>query len=464
MNENKIKTYCFGSCFAFVLAFVVLFGLRLTVHAETTSQYPVPFGFGSGYGYDLDQSSSGGDSSPAYIPTDADIANIVSVIETNRNATCYGLFVREFNEDNYSFYFTLTDFAYGMPNDTYPSLGYWGYLNCWCYGTRDSLPVGVVSYIPSTGNVIVEQYSNSINRCDLFSGDGSACFAYSGVDIPLYPVWHINNSPIQVSSAWSSDPSTYRDGFVYFGNSGGGGGFDGPGFEGSASGELTPKSSVDGPGFDIDFDFFIDMNPLQILGEEIRDGIGSLIDKVEDGFSTVIGAIGDTFTMLQNNTQTLISKVQELASDFSRPTAEQIEDALDDSEAIGGLVSVHNKIKGIIDTLTTAGIEVPDAEDMEFDLPFHWKNYFYQPGVSDGWVDHTTTVHISFAWYESIRSKVLIVIYTFMAIGFAIYLFKQIPAILQGMAGSYSAGKSVSDVTANSGIDSYGYKNGVKTK
>lgn len=422
LKNEKIKTCLVMFAFACFVSVTCLCLLPLTVHAETTNQYPVPFGFGSGYGYDLGQSISGGEGSTPYVPTDEDIANIVSVIETNKNATCYGLFVREFNNDNYSFYFTLTDFAYGMPNNTYPSLGYWGFLNCWCFGTRDSLPVGEVTFIPSTGNVIVGPGSYDFNRVDLFIGDGSSAYAYSGSDIPCYPVWHINNSPIQVSPSWSADSSTYRDGFVYIGNSGGGGGFDGPGFiTGEGTGTLDPDTG----------DLNIDFN-LQYDDSVIQGKLDTIIENQEDSLDK------------QDTTNNRLGQIWQAITDyFTPPTQQEVTTALQGFPVFNDLTNTIGNTKTTVNSIFDfSQIQPKTADNVDFDYDFHWK--VYNPS-SHSFVTKTTTVHIVFSWFESVRTPVTLVLSVFLALGFLIYIFRQIPNLINGVGGGASAGISVAE-------------------
>lgn len=428
MNENKIKTYCFGSLFTFVLAFVVLYCLPLVSHAST-NQIPAPYGFGSGYGY---REWTG--SNP--IPT------ILDYFEEN-NIDVYGILMYEQASDNsyLDFYICKEDFIYVGSGENGTSWNLYYGLDL-----RDTSLSGVSAdlyRIDSNGNITLRNTNYDLSPTCSFPDGGVIS---SGVAYVYYPLWYPDNGAIKLRRSFND--ATYYDGFVFEGEIPPVVDYDGLGF-GDLSGTITPSSGVDSPGFDIDFDVFIDMNPLKILGEEIRDGIGSLVEKVEDGFTTVIGAIGDTFTMLQNNTQTLVSKVGEIVDDLKKPSSQQLQDTLDNSTVVGGVVDIAQEGKTFLDSLTASGIQVPTAQDMDFDYPFTWKEYV--PALH-AFHTHTTTVHISFSWYESIRDKVLLVIGVFMTIGFTVYLIKQIPNLIAGVSGGASAGQSIADhVTNNKG-------------
>lgn len=429
-NDDKIKIRLFGSLFVFLCSFVFLYCLPLTVHAETKNAFPLPYGPGSNWGFS--------NPNEVRLPNDDEILDLVSQVETSTGNTVYGFFIYEIaNDFSYvRFAVAFNDFWYLMPNDTYPSMPYNDYMYLRTLNTGNPFSTQIWK-LDNNGAFYYDNGNINSGTGTFFSGGVSS----SDTFYTWYPFWHKDFEPIQVSSNWS----TGREGFVYQGVSGGGG-FDGPGFQGSASGQLTPKSSVDGQGFDIDFDFFVDMNPLQILGEEIRDGIGTLIEKVKDGFSIVIGSIGDTFQMLKDNTDTIVSKIQELAEDAKKPSSQQLEEALYDSTVVGGIVDVAQSGKNFLDSLTASGIQVPSSEDMDFDYSFTWKEY--KPKLH-AFRTHSSTVHISFSWYESIRSKVLLVLGVFMTIGFTVYLIKQMPNLIAGVSGGGSAGVSISDFNRN---------------
>lgn len=429
MNENKIKTYCFGSLFAFVLAFVILYCLPLSAKASSVSSLPMPYGFGSDYGYREWEGSN-------------PIPYLLEYCEDN-NITCYGMLMYEQASDNSyvivtvlkeDFYFIVRNNNGAIP--TYPPI----YIN----DINGSDQIDAIRLKITQDGIITVANSNFVFRSGTLYLNG-VNYVSSGVAYLNYPLYYLNYSDI---SCFSDNGLGWFTGFEFLGEIPPAEDFDGFGF-GEMTGTITPASGVDSPGFDIDFDFFIDMNPLKILGEEIRDGIGSLLDKVEDGFSTVIGSIGDTFTMLQNNTQTLISKVGEIVDDLKKPTSQQLQDTLDNSTVVGGVVDIAQEGKTFLDSLTASGIQVPTSQDMDFDYPFTWKEYV--PALH-AFHTHTTNVHITFSWYESIRDKVLLVLGVFMTIGFTVYLIKQIPNLIAGVSGGASAGQSIADhVTNNKG-------------
>ena len=415
LNEKLHKNYFLYSFALVVFSAAFMYCMSLTVHAAEISAYPLYYGAGSGYGY----------------PSDVDISTVVSsAISYAGNSLWYGhtpyaVFAYEYNSN--TGIFTVCCVYEGSVNfspnpQTYPNIT-----------GNDSLTYGrTIQYFI---DVDVSSYSCTWNRNVSFNSvspyiwlvsDGSGGF-YVPQDVTLYgfPLWTDGN--IDIYSAGD------RLGFIFGAPRVPG---SGPGLTGEAFGKVT-----DPEGNESDIDLEINLN-------YDDSGVTSRLDELNSSVLDGFGVLGE-----------ISGKISDFNDDFNEktevPTNNQLTSVLNDSEVIGSMVAIASEAYTGFSTVFSEP-ETVTSSDMIFDLPFHYQIYDYDTG---SFVDHVKYVRISFAWYESIRSKVLTVIVVFMCLGFGMYLFRQIPNLINGVSGGASAGESVADLGKPSSSGSSGSKN-----
>ena len=416
-HENKIKTYFSLFAFAFVVSFIVLFGLRLDVHAESLSSFPLPFGPCSNWGFS--------NPNDVHIPNDSDLSAFVSGIETSTGNTVYGLFIYEIASD-YSyvdFAVAFNDFWYLMPNNTYPSMPYNDSLNLCSLGTVNIFSTQIWRFDSSGSFSYTNRNLNVPSQVYYFSGGVSS----SDTFYSWYPYWHIDNEPILVSPDWSGS----NVGFVYSG-SGGSPDFSGHSIGGSGSGSFIP--SPDNPSTVTGFDFDINLN-------YDDSGITSRLDTLNDNVS----GLGDKIDVSNN----WLGRIWSAISDyFSAPDPNEITDTLDDYPLIIDLTSTVNDTKSTVNNIFDfQSIQPKTADNVDFDYDFQWKVYVPQ---LHAFQTRTTRIHIVFSWFESIRTPVTLVLTVFLVLGFLVYVFRQIPNLINGVGAGASAGQSIADMNNNS--------------
>ena len=215
--------------------------------------------------------------------------------------------------------------------------------------------------------------------------------------------------------------------------------FDGLGF-GDISGSITPSQDYDGKGFDFDLDISIDLNPLQVLGEEIRDGIGTLKDRVVEGFQTIGGKIDtfkdrvvegfqtiggkiDTFKdRVVEGFQTLTSipsKVSDIYDYITEPfDEEKFSEKFEEMELGQEFTTFRTDIESFTGTFNVAPAA---AEDVRFSIPFTLP-----------YVNQNLQAVIDFSFYDRIRSIVVPFFTVFLIFGMVWSLIRSIPGILHG--------------------------------
>lgn len=433
LNYEKIKTCIIMLVITFFVPFISLCGLFINVSAADSisgySQFPLPivntFDF-SNEQIDLFNSTIS--------------SKVNSLSSTYKgNWTNYVLFVRDYYQSGNFVICALCQPVVSFSNNNDLS-GWWNGNSYFYFSSSASRWGGIIyfDYNPTTNTVSNVQNSFSSNSSDTYGSKYfNSTLSVNGNVLSnqtYYPFYLSNINDIVLSN----NP------LPIFSLSASGGGDD---LGGLGDGIGTIKD-FDGQGFDIDFEFFLDMNPLKILGEEIRDGILTLGDYITDGFDIVGDKIQDLIGYTRDGFSIVSGYVQEISENSKKPTQQQLQEALENSTVVGGVVGVVSNAKGVIDTLFSDFVDVPSADDMEFDIDFVWRTYFFNGG-SDGWVLHHTPIHISFAWYESIRSSVTLVITVFMSIGFLMYFIKQVPNLIAGVSGGASAGQSIADFNVN---------------
>lgn len=402
LNEKLLKNYFIYSFALIAFSFVFLYCLPLTVHASEISSYPLYYGAGSGYGY----------------PADVDISSVVSAAIQYAGTslwyghTPYAVFAYEYNST--SGVFTVCCVYEGSVNFSPNPQSYPNITNV------DSLTYGrTIQYFI---DVDTSSYSCSWNRAVSFNSvspslwlvsDGSGGF-YIPTEVTLYgyPLW--TDGDIDIYSAGD------RLGFICGAPRVPG---TGPGLTGEAFGKVTDS---EGNESNIDLEFNLSYDD---------SGVTSRLDELNSSVLEGFGVVGE-----------ISGKISDFNDDFNEttevPTNNQLTSILNDTEVIGSLVAITSEAYTGFSSVFAEPDQVTSS-DMVFDLPFHYQIYDYDSG---SFVDRVKNVRISFAWYESIRSKVLTVIVVFMCLGFGMYLFRQIPNLINGVSGGASAGQSVSDL------------------
>lgn len=410
MNENKIKTYCFSSCIAFMLAFVVLFGLRLDVRAETKNAFPLPYGPGSNWGFS--------NPNEVRLPNDEDILGLVSQVETSTGNTVYGFFIYEIASD-YSyvkFAVAFNDFWFLMPNDTYPSMPYNDYMYLRTINTANTFNTQIWR-LDNNGAFYYDNFNLDSGTGTFFSGGVSS----SDTFYIWYPFYHKDFAPVQVSSNWS----TGREGFTYVGISGGGG-FDAPGF---ITGEGTGTLDSDTGDLNIDFN-------LQYDDSAIQGKLDTIIDNQEGSLEK------------QDTANNLLGRIWQAITDyFTPPTQQEVQTALNGFPVFGDLTNTIGQTKTTVNSIFDfSQIQPKTADNVDFDYDFTF--VYYDPQFHR-LRDKVVTVHIVFSWFESIRTPVTLVLSVFLALGFLVYIFRQIPNLINGVGAGASAGQSIADSVTN---------------
>ena len=401
LNEKLHKNYFLYSFALVVFSAAFMYCLSLTVHAAEISAYPLYYGAGSGYGY----------------PSEIDISSVVSsAITYAGNSLWYGhtpyaVFAYEYNSNTGVFTVCLVyegSVNFSPNPQSYPSIT-----------NGDSLSYGrTVQYFI---DVDVSSFSCSWNRSASFNSvspylwlvsNGSGGFYVpTGVTLYGYPLW--SDGGIDIYS--SGD----RLGFIC--------GVPREIGTGAINGEAFGKvTDSDGNESSIDLELNLNYDD---------SGVTSRLDELNSSVSDGIGVLGD----ISGKISTLNDNVIEAKE---VPTNNQLTSVLNDSEVIGSLVAITSEAYTGFSTVFSEPDEVTSS-DMIFDLPFHYQVYDYDSG---SFTDHVKNVRISFAWYEPIRNKVCTVIIVFMCLGFGMYIFRQIPNLINGVSGGASAGESIADL------------------
>lgn len=424
LNEFKSKIHIIKYFVTFSFACLVLCGLSLTVSAETKTQWPLPYGFGSGYGY---REWSG--SNP--------VTPVLQYLDS-QNITYYGLLMYEQASDNsyVEFIVPLQQFYYISRNNngamsTYPST----YLLNSSYGGL----ISVMRVKITQNGTITTTSSYNLNQpiCPFPVNINGTATVASNTFYLYYPVYTPDYADITIyQDNNSSRPFT---GFVF-------GGeipvdpITGSSIGGQGSGHFIPASGSDSGSFDFDINLVYDnteiisgftrmddqfeglkiqLNAWQLLWEAWKTGQQTVLNGLQNGINTII----DKLTDIQGGINQVVGV----------PSSGTVASIAQDSDVMGGFIEVTSNANGLVTGIFEdfGSNDIPTSADMDFDYPFHWSVY-----KNGSFEDKTTSVHISFGWYESIRSKVLLVIGVFMVVGFVVYIIKQIPNFINGVGGA----------------------------
>ena len=369
------------------------------VHAEgsSTSSLPLPFGFGSGYGY---REWTGQNPIPYLVQYCVD-----------NNIPCYGMLMYEQANDNSYVVVTVCkeDFYYSMRNNsgtipTYPPI----YL---LDISGSSVIDAIRLKIELDGSISVYQSDFQLSGATLYLNGSNV--VSSGVAFLNYPLYYQDYGDI---SCFSDNGVGWYTGFAFSGLT--------PAPEpalgqGSIIGEVT---DYDGRGFDYDLNISIDLNPLQVLGEEIRDGIGTLKDRVVEGFQVIGGKIDSFKDRVVEGFQTLTSipsKVSDIYDYITDPfDEEKFSEKFEEMELGQELTTFRTDIESFTGTFNVAPAA---AEDVRFSIPFTLP-----------YVNQNLQAVIDFSFYDRIRSIVVPFFTVFLIFGMVWSLIRSIPGILHG--------------------------------
>ena len=415
LNEKLHKNYFLYSFALVVFSAACLYCLSLRSEAASSSgpgsnmvtEYPLYYGFGSGYGY------------PAGVDVSSVVSSAIQYAGTSLwyGHTPYAVFAYEYNSN--SGIFTVCCVYEGSVNfspnpQSFPSIVAGDTLT---YGRTVQYFIDVnVSTLACSWNRNVS--FNSVSPYTWLSSTPTGGF-YIPQDVLLYgyPLWIDGN--IDIYSAGD------RLGFIYGVPSSGG---HITSISGGGIGSLIPDSSTGGYniGFDINIDTSDITDHLQVI-EDNQDDIKSSIDDMGQSLGDISGKMGVITDQLdyQNGV----------------PSSQTYLDVLQGSGTFGGLIETTQSVTSIGKDLFGSPGTITSS-DMNFDFDFHYSTYNYN---TSSFVDNVQSVHISFDWHESIRNKVVTVIIVFMSLGFLMYLFRQIPNLINGVSGGASAGQSIAD-------------------
>lgn len=405
LNYEKVKTYIFMLFITFVVPFTCLCGLYVKGFCASSNSFPLPYGAGSHYGY--------GD-----FPLTENIVKNVNDYLSSQGITSNALVINEIANDNsyISFYYITSNLVFAINNE-----GYFPILNGnvvifarsdfygnFCTG-------GIITYVPSSNSFSLTSDSYIDGRIDLryLLVDGSVP---SDTVIRYYPVYYSSNGDIS-GYGWVNNTLEYDlPAFSFDGDSSSGASDD---FDGSASGSLVPDG--DG-GFDLD----ININ-IPDYSEKLDD-IGGSVDSIND--------------KLDSNNSWLQSIYNSIDNFFSIPSSQEVTDTLGNYPLIQDLSGTVSDTKSAVNSIFDfSSVSPKSVNDVDFDYDFHWKFFDFSSG---GFIDKVTTIRIRFSWFESIRTPVETVMIVFMTLGFIVYIFRQIPNLINGVSGGVSAGESIS--------------------
>lgn len=440
LKNEKCKIsfiYYFIGCF---VALVVLYNVRLNVFAASSggsspsyyTEYPLPYGVGTGYGYD---------SSVVDISTAFNSVYTYATTQLWSGGQISGIYVYEYNSsaNRLDLFVTMVSTADtpNMPSfspnpQSYPTVSSGDTFSCsdinFSYIVSCFLSDYHCEWIIS-GNItnvnIGSSWTTSLPTNISVVAPDNFYYGY-----PLY----IYGNPDIVSAGG-------RIGLTY--GSPSGGNDDAFSIIGSAVGKVTDGN---GNESDVDLDIIFNYDDSNLVNklDSIEEGINDLNDK-------------------QDDTNNWLERIWQAITDyFAMPDPDDITDTLEDYPVINDFIGTTNEIRSTIDDIFDFdSIQPKTASDVDFDYTFHWS--VYQPsfasvnpntsrsGSGSVWVPKSTTVRIVLSWYESVRTPCMLVLSTFLVLGFCVYLFKQIPSIINGAGSGIEATRSLSDHLSNRG-------------
>lgn len=452
LKNEKIKN-CFAlfalACFISVTCLCLL---PLTVHADSSNTYrttmplyvsPVS-GANQGKPADIDLSGMR-NALLNYLINDGFYSPSIKYITyEGKSETDPIIYVNAFSNygsPNVSNYPTLnlnsftseSNFTFNVTNGVYPM--WYNYSTGACgMHTHNNTPFVLNSYISLYYNGATPFYALIPNQF-----------------IPGYPLY-IENDIIYgndvVFSDYANIPSD--DEPIYSGSSIGGSGTGTfiPSDDGSGGSSEGGSSGIGGT-FDFELDLNLDDSAIIGAIEGVGDDIGGSLDDISGSLDDIGGSL-DTIEGKIDTSNNWLQRIWTAITDyFTPPTKQEILSAFDDFPLIQDLIDTINTTKTSVNSIFDfSSITPKTANNVDFDYDFNWK--VYDPDTSS-FVTKTTTIHIIFSWFESVRTPVTLVLSVFLTLGFLVYLFRQIPNLINGVGGGASAGMSVSESFSSSG-------------
>ena len=411
--SEKIKNCSLYFAFTFFIPLVVLCGLRLTgLCASSGGQsyvttFPLPYGGDSGFGYgDYPLTSSIAAGALDFALSEYNYQfNLVTIYEVASDNS-YIDFIVYVNEGSNFHLLNVSD---------YPNFDSSGMLirNLDSYGSVLVRYNGAYSLLQEYS--YRQYYDVSINNW-LSSLPTGGFYLPQGTELYNYPVYY-SGGTISGSEGDIFEVSTGSGDIVIGGHTIGG----------SGSGQFIHSSESPSTitGFDFDINLTVDDTEINSRLDTIDDSINGLGDKID----TSNGFLGGIY--------------QGLTNFFSVPTTDTVTSLISSYPVIYDTLGTYAVTKSTInDLFDFTSISPKTASTVDFDYNFTWK--VYDPNTGS-FINKSTPVHIVFSWYESIRTPVTLVLTVFLVLGFVVYIFRQIPNLINGVSGGASAGVSVSE-------------------
>lgn len=237
---------------------------------------------------------------------------------------------------------------------------------------------------------------------------------------------------------------------------------------GTGEGSTSPGSSTE-----YDLDIELDLSPIQDSINDLSSKIDELKEQLRQSQGTINSNIGSIISQLQglvssiasgnatgqsilaelqsiyaklvdtsDNGKSWLQKIYELLSLYLQPPSqEEVDSAFQNSflySMVSNLGAMVNSVRGMFQASPKS---VSDMSDIWY--RFQWDTTSENNSQAsffsvDKWI------HFSFAWYESIRDKFLLVLFTFIYATMIIYTMKVVPSIINGSSSIVGTVKSVS--------------------
>lgn len=275
------------------------------------------------------------------------------------------------------------------------------------------------------------------------------------VFIPAYPIY----------IADSVDPSVYDDVFDYFTEDSNISSILG----GKGIGKITDSNGNESD-VDLDFEFVFDDSNIISKLQDILDSDSLNSDKLDDIITLLSSANGkydNLITYLQGNTASLGSKLDtiktsldlsiskldqtnnwleriynklvEIASHYGFPTFAELEEQYENT-LFDRLLELPQDIG---DSVLGSFYASPKTAEEMSDIWYHFQwNTTPLNNNQASFFNVDQWIHFSFDWYESIRDKFLLILFTFIYVTVLFLNLKKIPSIINGVSG---VGDSFSD-------------------
>jgi len=409
LNEQNKSIFLVSFAVIIVLLNCLCYSLPVVAASSSssvTTELPLPYGTDTGYGYSV---------------SDSEIANYVSLIVQNYQRIVGGggepvQVVYMVEEGNGYLILGATRGGFTFSSDTHPNypafsdLTYLSYYNLNTTGTgyRFRCENGSVSLVWDSFNNVNPYYSWS-----QVMPTGSNGIA-PGVALYGYPLWTYSDSDVDDGNGHiiftRSLPNVSGNGSV------------------EGTGTYTPDDTTQSGGsYQFSFDF-----------SAILDKLDSLFDGFSDLFDDLKNTLGNLLDTIKDDIADIKDIVFGIENPAKNVTGTWIMNEFNSNSVFGGIIQLTSAFSANIGLLFsdlgnvtfTDGFPVV-VYDWDWVLPFLDSPYF-DDVILGG------TIRVNFRWWEDVGPILLPIIFTFIYLGWFLYIFRQIPNFINGVSGGVS--------------------------